>query len=131
MSVASAAACVQIFFWQHGLRPVGDVAMGIGRGGGSSLAAVTDRAAVRRRIMDYIRVATIEPVAFDTGFAGRHADVAAHAAVGGSQFAADDLAQLNGKRDGLGGGKLPLNLALDNAPVAQKIFIDGGPQKHR
>jgi hypothetical protein len=81
--------------------------------------------------MNNIRVAAIKRVPLDARFAGRHADVAAHAAIRGAYFTADDLAQLNGKGDCLRGGKLLLDAALNDAPIAQKIFIDGGPQKHR
>jgi hypothetical protein len=130
MSVAAAAAGVEIFFRQHRLRPMSNVAMSIRRRRGASLAAMTNRATVGCRIVDNIRVTAINPIAFDAGLARRHADMAADAAVRRTHFAADDLAQLDRKRNRLRRRKLLLNATLNDAPVAQEIFIDGGPNQH-
>ncbi len=109
--------------------------MGIGRIGRSPLTPVTHRAPVTRGIMNDIGVAPIERIAVEAAFTRRHADMAAHAPIRGSDFAADDLAQLNRERLRLGCGKLrpdlALNHALNHAPIAQEVFMDGGPQQHR
>jgi hypothetical protein len=94
------------------------------------LATMTNRAAIARRIVDDVGVTTEKPIPFDAALARRHADVATHASIRRTNFAADDLAKLNGEGVGLGRWQLRCNVLLNDAPIAEEVFLHRRPGQY-
>ena len=130
VGMTTAAARVQILFCQHRLRPIRYLAVRVRRIRRATLAAMTDCATVSRRIMNNVGMPSEKSIAFDAALTRRHANVTTYAPIRGPDIAADDLPELNCERVGLGRRQPRLNLPLDHAPIAEKVFIDGGPDEH-
>ena len=118
--VARAAAGRSVFERDHRLRPVVDVAVGVGHLGRSSLSAMTDRTAEFPRIMHDVRVRSCgQARAFDRRlFARRHPHVAGNATVRDIQLGRYHLPQPHLGRAG-GGSRGDLDLP----PVFQEVLL--------
>ena len=130
MCVASAATGIQVLSLQHRLRPIGNVSMGVRGICCPPLAAMANRAAVGRWIVNDIGMTAEKSIPFDAALARRHADVATHASIRRTYFAADDLSKLNGEGVGLGRRQLRCNFLLNDAPVAKKVFFHRRPDQY-
>jgi hypothetical protein len=96
----------------------------------ATLATMTDRATIRRWIVDDVGMPPEKSIAFDAALTWSHANVTTYAPIRGPNLAADDLPELNRERVGLGRRQPRLNLPLDHAPIAKEVLVDGGPEQH-
>ncbi len=116
--MTTAAAGVGEAAREHRLRPVRDLAVRVGTVRRAALAAVADRAAHVRRLVRDARMRAEDPVAGDGLLAGRHPDVAGHAAVGRAEGRHDDLPEADlDRRAGPGRAR------LGAAPLAEEVLL--------
>ena len=119
--VACSAAGIRIPGIDHRPRPEMHVAVRIRLVSRSALTSVAYGTAKFTRIVNHGRVRRQHPTACNTRLAGRHPDMARHAAVGHVQLRNHNLAQADIDRPAVG-----VRRYLDPPPVLQQILLHRG-----